>query len=377
MLPYVLLMFVPLVFSFLSFSSSFTEYNGKWSVSLGKNKEILEHSCLIPVFFMILIVLLALRDVSTGIDLENYRHYFYVHSAAELSYVIENSENDVLFWLLTWLIGQVTNSYQIYLTVIALLSVVPIAIVYSQDRRHGFLKVLLFMNMSTFVMLFSGLRQAVAIALGVVAFECAKKKQFFRFLLVALIALGMHHSAFVIFAFYPLYHITFKRKHLWFVIPSILLVFIFNKPIFTWATVFMSRFFGDKYMTVSEETGAYTMLILFILFAIFAYIIPDEKKMDKEMLGLRNMLLFAVLLQCFAPIHMLAMRLNYYFIIFIPILIPKLLTVVKPNIKDVAVVAKVVLVVFFTLYYLTTAYIACQTDGGSLNTYPYIPFWEN
>ena len=100
------------------------------------------------------------------------------------------------------------------------------------------------------------------------------------------------------------------------------------------------------------------------------------KEMDKETLALRNMLLFAVLLQCFAPVHVLAMRMNYYFIIFIPMLIPKLLTVVKPNFKDVAGIAKAVLVGFFMVYYLITTYIACQTTGGVLNTYPYVPFWQ-
>ncbi|MBR2353331.1 MAG: EpsG family protein, partial [Clostridia bacterium] len=278
--------------------------------------------------------------------------------------------------LLAWLIGQFTDSYQVFLTIVALITIVPMAIIYGQDRRHGFLKIVLFMNMSTFIMLFSGLRQAIAISVGLIAFECVKKKHLFRFLLVALIAFGFHHTGFMVFTFYPLYHAAFKRKHLWFVIPSILLVFVFNKQIFTWATNLLNQFLGDKYLVEIDETGAYTMLLLFILFAVFAYIIPDEKQMDRETLGLRNILLAAVLLQCFAPIHMLAMRMNYYFIIFIPILIPKLLTVVKPNLKDVAGIAKVVLTGFFMLYYLITTYIKCQTGLSVLDTYPYVPFWQ-
>ncbi len=378
MLPYVLLMFVPLLFSFISFRSSFTEYNGKWSVSLGKKREILEHSCLIPVFFMILIVIMALRDISVGNDLRNYRSYFDFYSSVTPQYIIERERVDALYWLLTWLIAQITDSYQVFLTIVALMILLPMAIIYAQDRRHGFLKIVLFMNMSTFVMLFSGLRQAIAMTLGLIAFECAKKKHFWRFLLVALIGMGFHHTAFMILAIYPLYHVTFKRKHLWLVIPSIILVFIFNKPIFGWATELMNYFLSDKYSAMAkiEETGAYTMLILFIIFAVFAYIIPDEKQMDRETLGLRNILVAAVLLQCFAPIHMLAMRMNYYFIIFIPILIPKLLTVVKPNLKDVAGIAKAVMIGFFVMYYLTTAYRGCQTGHSALGTYPYVPFWQ-
>lgn len=376
MFPYLLLIFVPLLFSVVSFSSSFAEYNGKWSVSLGKKREILEHSCLIPVFFIILIVLLSVKDISIGKDTENYSRFFAFYSSITPQYILENAEKDILYWLLNWLIGQFTDSFQVYLTIISLLTVLPIAYVYGQDRRHGFLKIIIFMNMSTFVMLFSGLRQAIAISVGLIAFECVKKKHLFRFLLVALIAFGFHHTGFMVFTFYPLYHAAFKRKHLWFVIPSILLVFIFNKQIFTWATNLLNQLLGDKYLAEIDETGAYTMLLLFILLAVFSYIIPDEKKMDKEMLGLRNFLLAAVLLQCFAPVHTLAMRMNYYFIIFIPILIPKVLNSVKENFKDVAGIAKAVLVVFFLLYYLIATYISCQTGHSALNTYPYVPFWQ-
>ncbi|MBQ7317002.1 MAG: EpsG family protein [Clostridia bacterium] len=343
---------------------------------MGKKREILEHSCLIPVFFIILIVLLSLRDVSIGRDLENYRNSFRLHASGSLQYVLEKEDTDILYWMLSWLIGQFTDSYQVYLTIVALITVVPMAIIYGQDRRHGFLKIVLFMNMSTFIMLFSGLRQAIAITVGLIAFECAKKKHFFRFLLAALIGMGFHHTGFMILAIYPLYHVTFKRKHLWFVVPAILLVFIFNEPIFGWATNLMNQLFGDKYLAEVEDTGAYTMLILFILFTVFAYIIPDEKQMDRETLGLRNILLAAVLLQCFAPIHMLAMRMNYYFIIFIPILMPKILSSVKSNFKDVAGIAKVIMIGFFMLYYLVTTYISCQTGQSALNTYPYVPFWQ-
>ena len=49
----------------------------------------------------------------------------------------------------------------------------------------------------------------------------------------------------------------------------------------------------------------------------------------------------------------------------------------KPHIKDVAHVAKLVMVGFFVVYYLYTTYRYCQTGMSPLNTYPYVPFWEH
>jgi hypothetical protein len=165
------------------------------------------------------------------------------------------------------------------------------------------------------------------------------------------------------------------KNQLWFVIPVIGTVFVFNKQIFGWATELLFAVMGDKYDAGIEETGAYLMVILFALFAIVAYFFPDENKMDEESFGLRNFLLMAVLLQCFAPVHNLAMRMNYYFIIFVPIVMPKIFKHTKDSIKDVAKIAKGVIVGFFVVYYLYTTFISCLTGESSLNTYPYIPFW--
>ncbi len=372
MIPYLLLMFLPVVFSCVAFSKN----NGKSTVSIGGTREILNHSCLLPVFFMLLATLLVLRDETIGKDLLRYKYYF--EQISTLSFrELFGVRLDALYVIFNWLVSRVTDDYQVFLAVVAVVTVVPIAKAYCEDRRHGFLKIVLFMNMSTFVMIFSGLRQSVAVSMGVVAYQFVKKKKLGWFVVAALIACGFHHTGFMIFAFYPLYHIAFKKKHLWFVIPAILLVFIFNRPIFTTVTNWMSLFFNEKYTATISDTGAYTMLLLFIVFAVFSFVIPDEKSMDKEALGLRNLLLMAVVLQCFAPVHMLAMRMNYYFIIFIPTLLPKVLTHAKPGLRDTARLAKVVLIVVLAGYYLLTTYISCQTGVSDLNTYPYVPFWRN
>ena len=371
MIPYILLMFVPLLFSFVMISKS----NGKYSLALGSNSKIFNNSCMIPVFFFMLIVILSLRDESIGRDLASYKYYFDVISTFNFGEVF-TYDLDVLYVLLNWIISRFTDNYQMFLSIVAVITMLPVAVMYSQDREHGFLKIVLFMNMSTFVMTFSGLRQSIAIAFGVIAYEYVKKKKPVKFLLFVIIAWGFHHTAFMLFLYYPLYHFSFKKKHLWFIIPSLLFVFIFNGPIFNSITALLSMFFNDKYSVTMSSTGAYTMLILFILFTVLAYILPDEEKLDKETLGLRNFLVLAVVLQCFAPIHPLAMRMNYYFIIFIPVLMPKILKQSKTFTNDSVRFINITLVAFFAAYYLYTTYISCQTGISALDTYPYVPFWK-
>jgi hypothetical protein len=368
-------MFAPLLVYQVAVIKNDPRSNQKWTLSVGKEPRQLFNSLIVPSFFLILIVVLSLRHELVGKDLLNYKVYFSYYSTVSLRVVLQEKQ-DILYWLLNWVISRFTDDYQVFLAVIACITVLPIAKLYSEDRQYGYLKIVLFMNMSVFIMLFSGLRQSVALAMGMIAYEYVVRKKPLRFLLFALIAFGFHHSAFIILLYYPLCHFTFKRRHLWFVIPAILAVFIFNKPIFSFAAQAMNSVFGEKYDGETTETGAYAMLILFAIFTVFAYVLPDEKLMDKETLGQRNLLLMALMLQCFAPVHVLAMRLNYYFIIFIPVLIPKILKYHKRSLKKLTIASQVVMIGFFVLYYLINTYESCKTGISDLNTYPYIPFWK-
>ena len=114
------------------------------------------------------------------------------------------------------------------------------------------------------------------------------------------------------------------------------------------------------------------MIFLFAAFAVFAFLVSDDSRLDSETIGLRNYLLLALMLQMFAPLHSLAMRMNYYYIIFIPLLIPKILEYKSERYRQVAIVGRHVMVVFFLVYFIFGAY----AGEDSLNVYQYHFFWE-
>ena len=69
MIPYLILIFVPLLFSVVASTAVLKEYHGKWSLSVGIDRNIQKNSLLIPVFFIIFFIVLALRDESIGSDI--------------------------------------------------------------------------------------------------------------------------------------------------------------------------------------------------------------------------------------------------------------------------------------------------------------------
>lgn len=370
MIPYFVLILIPAVLSYLSVSR---DENGRRVIRIGASERVRRSNAAITGFFVCLLLLLMLRGETVGRDLSNYHYIFLSRKQWPLRAVL--SSGDVLYVLLNWLIGQFTDNFQWVLAVSALLCILPIVGVYQEERRYSYLKVVLFVNMSTYTMFFSGIRQAIAISLGMAAYRFVRKRKPLLFVLAVLVAFGFHHSAFILLCMYPLYYASFKRKHLLIIVPSILVVFAFNQQIFGLLTRLMSMF-SDKYDSDIIQTGALGSLILFALFAVFSFWITDETAIDRETMGLRNFLLASVVLQCFAPIHMLAMRMNYYYIIFIPMLLPRIILSSKSRYQQIARLANAVMCGFFTLDFLSGIYKSYVTGISALDTVPYVPFWR-
>ena len=179
-----------------------------------------------------------------------------------------------------------------------------------------------------------------------------------------------HTSAFIIALLYPVYHVNITKEKLFFVVPVILLVFVFNEQIFSFVIRFMGEKYEDLYSNI-EETGAFTMIIFFAVFTVYAFITPQKNQLDKDTVGLRNILLLSLCLQMFAPINNIAMRMNCYFLVFLPLLIPKIGTRCHQKDKDLVRLLEILLIVFLLVYFIWTGY----TGTDILEVFPYTPFW--
>lgn len=368
MIPYLALLLIALAFSFIA------KAQAKHQLAYGRNEYVRQNNWAVPVFFVFLWLLLACRSIQVGRDLPNYQYLFQKYNNQSFSQIMQ-ADREKLFALLNWLVGNLHGDFQVFLAVIAAMTLVPMAMLYAHDRKHSFLKIVLFVNMPLFAMLFSGIRQSVAIALGALAYRQVKQKRFIRFLITVIIAMAIHESAFMLLAMYPLYYFRFRKKHLLLLVPLLTAVYVFNKPIFSGLLNILSMFGSLYESSIYSSTGAFTTLILFVLFTLFTYIIPDEYDVSDELIGLRNFLLLATALQCFAPLHALAMRMNYYYILFVPLAVTSALDAASPRWAKVARAAETIMCIFFTAYFVITLISSLET-GGALDTVPYIPYWE-
>lgn len=324
------------------------------------------------LFYFFLWVLLSLRSYKIGVDIANYKYYFETIRVTSWDNLLNNSFSIELgYVVINKIVGLITDNFSVFLSIIGFIILYPIYQLYKNESSDPLLSLVLFINMPVFVMVFSGLRQALAISISIIAYYFVKKRKFMSFILITLIAVAFHRSAVIIFALYPIYHSKITKKWIWFIIPAIITVFVFNKQLFS----FFSRFLVSKYFERYSEiqsTGAYSMIILFALFLIFSYIMVDDKIIDTNTIGLRNIMIFILIIQLFAPIHTLAMRLNYYFLVYIPILIPSIISNSKNKLYFLAKTARLIMVLFFIMYFFYNAHHGADI----LQVFPYKFYWE-
>lgn len=359
MIPYFILIALPLLLRMVSKKYRFT-----------RGAQILceTETASMDVFMLMFFLLLACRGIKIGNDTIQYRRLFNEYRTQNIIQLLSSYEHEFGYKLLNRMAGLVTDNYQVLLVITSAICVIPLWYFYRRESENQILTIALFLTVAPYVMYFSGIRQAMAMSLGIPAWYAAKNKRLWWFIALVILAMQFHTSAFMLFALYPLYHVRITKRWLWVVVPCMMAVFIFRDTVFN----FLFSLLWQEYHK-TEATGATNVLILLVLFSVYCYIIPDEDSVDSDTAAMRNILLLSSVLQIFAMLHPIAMRMNYYFLIFIPILIPKIIKRSKEGLIEITRVSVVVLTVYFYYYFIKTVI----TDDDPLNIFPYVSFLQN
>ena len=359
MLAYYLLVGVPMLLALLMHSIKHTYQLNRVPYA----KEV------IRVFFLIYFLLLAFRSDIIGVDTWNYLAKFRAASYSTWEKYVGGRSSEFGYAALSMLISYVTNNEQVFLTIIAAITVYPIAKLYMEESESPLLTISMYLILPMFQMLFSGLRQAIAMAFVPAAYQCIRKRKVFGFLTVVWIASLFHRSAWVLLLLYPVYHAKISRKAMILVVPALVAVIVFRVQIFLLLYSVIVAIFPENDANV-VETGATSMLLLFSVILAFSYLFLGST--DEETSGQRNILILSVAVQTFAMINRLAMRVNYYYLLFLPLLLPKVIRRIPGKNKWFAELVEIICCAYFFFYFFRKA----NSGVDSLGIFPYIPFWN-
>lgn len=301
-------------------------------------------------FFLGYLLLLCLRSESIGVDTKWYVQSFNMMRRMDFQTMLVFSNTEVGFLALEKLIAFFGDT-RLMMVVVAMLVVLPVMYLYEKESRDALLCCSFFLISLLFEMFFSGMRQSIAIALAVPAYYFAKQQKKLLFVLTVLIAMTFHKSAVVVLLLYPVYHMKITKKILLVIFPLLLFMYLHIDTVFQYIIRFAGDDYESRYAYLTGSSGQMGLTILFILLTVYSYIMMDEKKADSDDLGLRNILFLAMCIHLFAPLHPTISRVNYYFILFIPLALSRANFCCRKSMLQIKAIAAFVMPVYFILHF--------------------------
>lgn len=319
-------------------------------------------------FFVGIFLLLALRHPSMGIDLGHDRYYGYLASFDKLSAMSWQEIFALDEWLnyergyviFNKLIGSISQNRQFFLGVVSFISLLPVFFMIYRESKDRVLSCFIYLGLPVFCLLYSGLRQDIAIALVLLSFYCILKKKPIPFLLLVLLASTFHESALLCLVAYPLYYLRVNRAVRTATFALLPLVYLLRIPIMRLVFLVLGI------QTTIVDTGALVLFLFFAALYLLLFLLSDD---CEEHNGLLNLFFVACLIQALSGVYNTATRLGYYFTFALLFLLPSIFAKEKSeNTRRILRVGGILAFCLIGLSFIAT------TDWAMAN--PYYFFWQ-
>lgn len=275
-------------------------------------------------FFVLWTLILGLRHPSMGIDIAYGNSYGYWENFSRIADFslkeaftkpLQNYEQGYIVF--NKILSFFSDDPQLLLFVCAAICIGAVCFLIAKNSDFPFLSSILCLGLPFFLIFFSGLRQTLAISITLFSFPLIKKKKLLWFLLVMLLARTFHQTSSIFILAYPLYHLKMNKSvsTLTILLPPV--IFLLRYPLFS----FLSQLLKDN--AVTDNNNAITLFLVFWAVYFFAVLFGHEE--DQTELGLRNIFLIACCCQAFSGVYNIAMRIGYYFMPVLAILLPKVI----------------------------------------------------
>ena len=326
------------------------------------------------LIFISLVLIIGLRHPSMGNDLKygesnGYLGAFEVLSKMSWSEILKleaflNYERGFIIYCK--LVSSIWNNHQFFLFISALLSIFPIFLTIYKKSENAIMSSLIYMGVPAFFIIFSGVRQGLAIGICFFAVLILLKERksiytIILFILIVLLAWTFHSSSIIFLLALPLYYIKFDKTSRWISVGILPIIYLGRN----WLFSILSKLFKDD--AVANDTGALTLLLVFV--GIYVFCILFSSNNDREYNWYMNMFYIACVCQIFGGIFDTAMIVGYYFMLALVLLLPKLISDMK--VKSNELLSQIGVNIAFGAYAIYSIYTSTWAMA-----YPHHFFWE-
>jgi len=231
-----------------------------------------------------------------------------------------------------------TESKQIFLTIIAALSIFPVGRLIYKYSSMPFLSFTIYISFNFYAFIFSGLRQALAFSLVYISYDFIMEKKPAKFLITIILAILFHNSALFFLPAYVISNVKLSKVKLLISIISFIVIYIFRAPIMSFVT---SYIFEDY--DVVESTSIQWLLLSLLIYGGCLLFYKNTVEKNPQSNGLYILVGFGIYLMLFATVATNAMRIANYYYVFSILLIPEVISALKN--KKLAVFVSYVLII--------------------------------
>lgn len=336
--------------------------------------------------FIILWAMMAFKGENIGSDTPSYIRVFneaviwYRHHSNDFwsSVFVNDSRFETGYIVFNRIVAGFTSNPQ-WIFILSAVFIVTVCkkFVYKKSMDI-YLSIFLFISLRFFYFCMSGIRQAVAIFVCIIAYRYVEKRKFIFFFLLVLLAMQFHITAVVFLAVYPISKLRFNKKNCIFVTVIGLIVFFAFDYILNKALIYLPEYYSHYTSTVRFEEGKLGNLlvcaiqIIFLIMSVFSGYGKKEdieKNAFDEPALMKYMMLISILLSVVSLRATTLDRLFYYFWIFSIVYIPN---VVKKIEGREVVMIRFLIILFTILYNMTLLYYRPEWSCVT----PYSFFWN-
>lgn len=320
------LVLLPISIIALNFFSNESVENGR------RSKGFVVASVILITFVM------GMRNMAAGMDTKIYSAAF--EAAAEYDSLWEYLdrsdvfENGILmsecgFNIFVWLLSRVFSYHRYFLLAVSLVVASCVGRFAWKNSQDSLTSLLVFVCLGMLQFCMSGIRQSMAMAICLLAYEHVKNRKPVRFALTVLLAMLFHKSAIVFFVVYFVYYLKFNWRYIIVAVGGLALFVAFADEI---ATLYNDMMLEDYDATDSFESGGFFVILIYALCIVAALVFNRKMREDKQqampfylsLVGLSVYILRFFSAQIFE-------RVSYYFVFFLMILLPETLSQLKPR----------------------------------------------
>lgn len=316
----------------------------------------------------LLFLILALRGVSVGTDTPSYYdHYLYDEQPDWRLGLIAGQE--ILFRYLELGCRAIGLPWQLFLTVVSILIVVPIIYYFKRYSVNVWASLLIYITIGLFTMNLSGMRQSIAISFVLLAIMQLYEKHLIRYAILVLVGACFHYSALFLLLLIFVYFLKFKHtRQLTLLLFLPVIARVAGDVFFSQLSSYMPvRYESFEEMDATMNPILEIMQFTILLFCYFSLVINKNlSKLDFFLFFM--VVLYVTSIELSHTVYM-AGRLAYYFEMPVAVAIPNFISKFKDSSNK--------MFLSMAIYGLCLlAFIVASYGSNTLGYNEYKFFWE-